>query len=206
MQFSKALGVGLVVILLVSMKPFQFELTEVLGAYLNLLIIKCQRWYKILPLSPNHSYWTLQMFSVRVINYSLHFLFSVLKLVRLFSATKARGLHIWVECKYFWSSTVGCVCEGTQRNLKRCRPFSFYFRYQECARKKQQKLTNYQGKALQENMWGLKKRNFKRLHIKYIFWLKSLSSHSKASAYRCKHTQSSDQPLKGFPDVLKKNA
>lgn len=65
---------------------------------------------------------------------------------------------------------------------------------------------NYQGKALQENMWGLKKSNFKRLHIKYIFWLKSLSSHSKASAYGCKHIQFSDQPLKRFPDVLKKNA
>lgn len=66
--------------------------------------------------------------------------------------------------------------------------------------------TNYQSKALQENMWGLKKSNFKRLHIKYIFWSKSLSSHRKASAHRCKHTQSSHQPLKRFPDVLKKNA
>lgn len=99
-----------------------------------------------------------------------------------------------------------CVCKGTQKNLKRCGPFSFYFKFQECAGQNRQKLTNCQGKALQEDMGGLKKSNFKRLHIKYIFWSKSLSSHSKASAYRCKHTQSSDQPLKRFPDVLKKNA
>lgn len=152
---------------------------------------------------PN-SYWRLQMFSVKIINYNLNLLFSVSKWCWLFSATKARSPHICTECKQLWSWTAGCVYEGPQRNLKRHRPFFFYFRYQNVLDKPAE--TNYQSKALQENMWGLKKSNFKRLHIKYIFWSKSLSSHRKASAHRCKHTQSSHQPLKRFPDVLKKNA